>query len=132
MVTPLYAGLLGLMLLVLSALVSRQRLRHKVSIGDGDVPSVRAAMRVQANFVEYVPLALILLVLLELSRHSLYVLHALGIALVLGRALHAYGLTKRPGGRSFGRGVGILLTWITILVASVLLIVAAIGRMAVA
>ena len=71
MVTPLYAGLLGLMLLVLSALVSRQRLRHKVSIGDGDVPSVRAAMRVQANFVEYVPLALILLVLLELSRHSI-------------------------------------------------------------
>ncbi len=126
MVTPLYAGLLGIVLLVLSFLVSRQRMRHKVSVGDGGVPALIGAIRAQGNFVEYVPLTLILLALLELTHHSIYLLHGLGIALVVGRVLHAYGLSNRPDGRSFGRMWGILLTWIPLLAASVLLIIAAV------
>ncbi len=121
--TPLYAGILGLMLLVLSYLVSRQRLRHKVSTGDGGIPALTGAIRAQANFVEYVPLALLLILLTELSGQGQWQVHALGVALVVGRALHAYGLSTRPGGKSFGRMAGILLTWIVILIASLNLIV---------
>lgn len=129
MVTPLYAGLLGLLLLVLSYLVSRQRRKHRISIGDGGVPALQAAIRVQGNFTEYVPVALILLALLELSHHSLYLLHVLGAALVIGRVLHAYGLTVKPHGASPGRLVGVLLTWLVILIASLLLIAAALWHM---
>lgn len=120
--TPLYAGILGLMLLVLSWLVSRQRLRNKVSTGDGGIPSLTGAIRAHGNFVEYVPLALVLLLLTEIVGGERVSVHVLGIALVVGRALHAYGLTTRPGGRSFGRMWGTVLTWLVILVCSLNLI----------
>ncbi len=57
------------------------------------------------NWAEYVPLVLILMGLLEAQRTSLYLLHALGIALIVGRVLHAWGLS-RSSGRSFGRAAG--------------------------
>lgn len=121
--TPLYAGLLGLMLLALSYLVSRQRLRNRVSTGDGGIPALAGAIRAHGNFVEYVPLALLLILLTELSGQGQWQVHALGVALVAGRALHAYGISTRPGGKSFGRLWGTLLTWTVILVASLNLIV---------
>lgn len=125
-ITPLYAGLLGLLLLVLSFRVSMQRRRHMVSLGDGGQPALQAAIRVQANFVEYVPLALVLLALLELTGQPPAVLHVLGAALFLGRILHAQGLTSNPGGKSFGRMWGVLLTWLMLLAASLLLVLRAI------
>lgn len=123
MITPIYAGLLGILLLVLSYLVSRLRRRNRISIGDGGLPSLTAAIRVQGNFTEYVPLAVILLLILELMGLPAWLLHAIGIALVLGRLLHAQGLCSNPGGKSFGRITGILLTWISILVASLALVI---------
>ena len=60
-VTPLYAALCGLLLILLSQRVIRQRHRYKVALGDAGEPQIRRAMRVQANFVEYVPMAIILL-----------------------------------------------------------------------
>lgn len=121
-IAPLYAGLLGLLLLVLSYRVSGHRRRHGVSLGDGGHKDLQTAIRVQGNFVEYVPTALILLVLLELSGQPFWLVHGLGAALFLGRILHAQGLTANPAGKSFGRLTGILLTWLMILAASVLLV----------
>src|SRR3546814_3661445 len=66
-VTPLYAALCGLLLMVLSVRVILLRRELKVGLGDGDQPVLRRAIRVQANGAEYVPLALILLLLLEIS-----------------------------------------------------------------
>ncbi len=56
-ITALYAGLLGLMAVVLSILVGRYRAPtadRRVSIGDGGRPEVLVAMRRHANFVEFV------------------------------------------------------------------------------
>ncbi|WP_404326840.1 MAPEG family protein [Aerophototrophica crusticola] len=121
--TALYAGLLGLMLLMLSYLVSRQRLSKKVSLGDGGHKELAGVIRAHANFTEYVPLALVLILMTELSGQGVWQVHALGIALVLGRGLHAYGLSTHPGGKSFGRMSGTMLTWLVILIGSLNLIV---------
>lgn len=126
-VSALYAGLLGVLLLVLSYRVSMYRRRHGVSLGDGGRKDLHAAIRVQGNFVEYVPTALILLVLVDLSGWPPGAVHGLGAALFLGRVLHAQGLTANPDGKSFGRLTGILLTWLMLLVSSVLLVQGAIA-----
>lgn len=126
-VSALYAGLLGVLLLVLSYRVSMYRRRHGVSLGDGGRKDLHAAIRVQGNFVEYVPTALILLVLVDLSGWPPGAVHGLGAALFLGRVLHAQGLTANPDGKSFGRLTGILLTWLMLLVSSVLLVMGAIA-----
>ena len=76
LVTPLYAGLLTLWFVLLSVRVVNLR-RHGILFGDnGDVGVIRI-VRAQANFAEYVPLALLLMGFLEVSRYSIYVLHAL-------------------------------------------------------
>lgn len=121
-ITSLYGGLLGVLLLVLSYRVSMYRRRRGVSLGDGGHKDLHAAIRAQGNFVEYVPTALILLALVELTGQLPIIVHALGAALFLGRVLHAQGLTANPDGKSPGRLLGILLTWLTLLVTSVLLI----------
>src|SRR3546814_3776476 len=76
-VTPLYAALCGLLLMVLSVRVILLRRAMKVGLGDGDQPVLRRAIRVQANCAEYVPLALILLLLLERSEEHTYELQSL-------------------------------------------------------
>ena len=128
MITPLYASLCGLLLIVLALRVVRLRQRHNVGIGDGGHKDLSLAIRVHANFVEYVPLALLLLFLLELSRQPAWALHLLGAALFLGRVVHAWGLslTRRA---SPGRVVGITLTFIVIVVASLWLLLVTLQRL---
>ncbi len=120
-ITPIYAGLLGLLLLALTTVVVRLRGKYKVGIGDGGHPEMSRAIRVHANFIEYVPLALILILMLEYRGIPAWALHGLGGGLFLGRVLHAWGLSQNER-TSFGRAVGIMLTWLSILVASLWLL----------
>ena len=116
-VTSLYAALLGLLLILLSDLVSRTRRKQRVSIGHGDDPLLERTMRAHGNFVEYVPFGLILLLLLEMSAAPNWALHVFGLMLLVGRALHAYGMIS-PDGAISGRYWGTALTWLMILGAS--------------
>ena len=95
-ITSLYAGAAALLFLYLTLGVSRMRIRHKVSIGDGGNRSVLVAIRAQGNFVEYVALGLILLALSEVQGAPALAVHALGLLLVGGRLLHMIGFTARP------------------------------------
>jgi len=113
----MYAALLGLLLILLSDLVSRTRQKHHVSIGHGDDPMLERTMRAHGNFVEYVPFGLILLLLLEMSAAPTWALHVFGLMLLIGRALHAYGMIV-PDGVLSGRYWGTALTWLMILGAS--------------
>ena len=79
-ITALYAALLGLMQIALQQLVGRERLRVDVSLGDGSDPKLREAMRRHGNFLEQVPLTLLMLALLELNGASPWLLHGLGSA----------------------------------------------------
>jgi uncharacterized membrane protein YecN with MAPEG domain len=75
------------------------------------------AARVQANFAEYVPLALVLLLLAELGAAPAAVLHGSALLLLASRLLHAWGLSRSPG-RSFGRFYGTAGTWLAIIALS--------------
>lgn len=117
-VTPLYAGLLTLWFLVLSWRVIQRR-RGGNFLGDGGDPAMLRVIRGQANFAEYVPLALLLMGLLEASRYSIYVLHALGVTLLVARLLHGFALSFTAK-FTFGRYWGALLTFTVLGIAAVL------------
>src|SRR4051794_14527027 len=92
--TALYAGILGLMALYLGSIPGRMRGKLKISVGDGGYPDMVLAMRRHANFVEWVPLAIILIALLEISGAPKMAINGFGIALVAFRICHAIGLQK--------------------------------------
>lgn len=108
-VTPLYAGLLVLWFVVLSLRVMNIRGRG-VGFGDAGDPAITRVVRAQANFAEYVPIALLMMGFLEADRYSIYWLHALGIALVVARILHGLALSfawQPRVGRITGAGLTI-------------------------
>lgn len=119
--TALYAGLLGLMLIALAVHTIRARMRAKVSLGDGGDPALSQAIRAHGNFTEYAPMGLILLALAEAQGAPALALHLLGGALVLGRAAHAWGMT-RPNPLHPARGLGMMLTFAAIGIAALGLI----------
>jgi uncharacterized membrane protein YecN with MAPEG domain len=108
--TALYAGLIGLLLVVLAALVSRLRRKLMIGIGDGGSREMQRSIRAHANAVEWAVPALVLLLVAELNRAPLLLVHGCGIAIVVGRVLHAIGLSRNAG-VSFGRLVGSALSW---------------------
>ncbi|GAB4168599.1 MAG: MAPEG family protein [Wenzhouxiangellaceae bacterium] len=119
-----YAGALALLLLVLSIRVVWLRRKHQVGLGDGGVRELGRAIRAHANFCEYVPIALILLVLLALAGDpDRWLINLLAGGLLIGRILHAYGLS-RSAGTSPARLLGTSLTWLVLLVAGALAIFA--------
>lgn len=126
-ITPLYAALLGIILLVLSIrVVAVVRAKGNVGFGDGGNPDFTTVVRAQANFVEYVPLILILIAFAEAGGTSPTWINAMGGGLVLGRVLHPFGLTNKPGINPF-RFVGTNLTWLTLLAASILVLLNQMG-----
>lgn len=108
MVTPLYAGILGLVMIALSINVVRNRRRAKVSLGDGGNPTLQRAIRAHGNLVEYAPWILLLMTLVELQGASPYILHIQGSLLVIGRVSHLLAIL---GQRFPPRVFGMLLTY---------------------
>jgi hypothetical protein len=91
-VTPLYASVLTLLFVWLSINVIKQRQRFKITLGDGNNPSLRSAISAQANAAQYIPIALLLLLLLELNQVHVLLLHLFGLSLLVGRIIHARGI----------------------------------------
>ncbi|MEO8143518.1 MAG: MAPEG family protein [Betaproteobacteria bacterium] len=116
--TPIYAGFLAILFFVLSYRVTLLR-GHGASLGDGGNPVLLRRVRAHGNFSEYVPFILLMIGMLELSHFSTYLLHALGITLVVARLLHAYALSFTEQFK-FGRFWGTALTFILLGVCGVL------------
>lgn len=128
-ITLFYAGLLGLMFLLLAIRVVRLRRRLQVGLGSGGHEELNRAMRAHANFAEYVPLAVVLLALVEAGTAvPVWVVHLLGLLLVIGRAMHGFVGLNRRSGYSPGRLWGTSLTWLVILAAAVIGVLTALGR----
>ncbi len=112
-VTLLWAGLLGLMSIAVSFPAGSQRGKTGISVGDGGNPDLLLAMRRHGNFTEYVPLALILMGLLEMNGLSALTIHIFGAVLLIARICHAVGLkadTVTTPLRGIGAGATALLT----------------------
>ncbi|MEQ9333949.1 MAPEG family protein [Thalassobaculum sp.] len=95
-VTPIYAGILGILFLALSLRVIGRRRTARVGLGDGGDRVLFRVQRAQANFAEYVPLILLLMTVAELQGTGNWALHAIGILLLVGRAVHAVGFGREP------------------------------------
>jgi uncharacterized membrane protein YecN with MAPEG domain len=120
-ITSIYAALCGLLLVALSMNVIRFRAHNGVSLGDGDHKELRIAIRAQGNFVEYTPIALILLGLCELQGATGLFLHLTGALLFLSRVLHAVGLGGK-GSRMRMRQAGMIITFTVIVVMALRLL----------
>lgn len=118
-ITAIYAALLGLMLLVLKFRVIAARRRLSVDVLDGGERDVTRRMRVHGNFAEHVPMALILMAVVEVNGVEPWNVHALGAVLLISRVLHAHGLETTPG-KSFGRAAGVIGTTAVIVSAALL------------
>lgn len=117
MITSLYAALLAILLFTLSLNVIRLRRKHRISHGDGNVPDLQIARSAQANAVDYIPITLLLLLLLELNQTASWLIHLAGIVFTVGRFIHAGGILKA---RLAGRVLGMHLTLWTILALALL------------
>jgi uncharacterized membrane protein YecN with MAPEG domain len=94
--TPIFAALVAFLLLTLWTRVILYRRANRVSLGDAGDPVLLRLMRAQSNCTEYAPIALLLLLVLELQGWSGVTLAALGLMLVAGRLIHAYGFSGTP------------------------------------
>ncbi|MEZ5923723.1 MAG: MAPEG family protein [Hyphomicrobiaceae bacterium] len=87
--TAVYTALLAVLLVVLSARVIGVRRSRRISLGDGDDVDLRARIRAHGNFTEYAPMTLLLMAFAELQGGPAWLIHAMGLALLVGRLAHA-------------------------------------------
>eukprot|EP01024_Parvocaulis_polyphysoides_P061488 TRINITY_DN6814_c0_g1_i1.p1 TRINITY_DN6814_c0_g1~~TRINITY_DN6814_c0_g1_i1.p1 ORF type:complete len:156 (-),score=9.14 TRINITY_DN6814_c0_g1_i1:241-642(-) len=121
-VTSLYVGIFGIMLNILSLNVINIRRDKKITMGAGNDKLLERRIRGQANFCEYVPIALILLATLEFEEVvPSIVLHLLGVVLLTGRTIHAVAFSD-VSTWVLGRVGGMMLTFTPIFIMAVLCI----------
>lgn len=117
---PMYAGLLAILIIFLGYRVTTFRRAEKKSTEQNECSvAMRCAIRAHANALENIPLALLLLLMLELNHLNPILTNLLGSMLVVGRVLHAWGLSRFDG-PSPGRFYGMILTWLSMLGMAVL------------
>ena len=120
-IVPFYAALLAGLYIFLSVRVVRIRRQEKVGIGDANNLRLRRAIRIHGNFAEYVPLAVILAAFVEMQQYSAIIVHALCLVLIIGRLVHAYGVSQEKEDYRF-RVAGMALTFASIATSALLLI----------
>ena len=116
-IVGVYVGINLLINLFLAYRVSAERVRSKVMTGTGEDTGLYNANRAHITNVEYTPIVLVGLIGLHLLSGSIYVIHAAGLFLTVGRILHAIGLTTAANKSSPPRLVGTVLTWAAQLIA---------------
>ena len=121
-ITGLYLAFLALLYAVLGLQVSRLRRGNRVLFGDGDNRQLRSAIRAHANFIEYVPIIVLMIALLEMSGAPAPRIHWLMGLLLIARLLHPLGMYVGPRSTQFQvyRVGGILLTWLVLVAAAVM------------
>jgi uncharacterized membrane protein YecN with MAPEG domain len=118
-ITAFYASLLAVLYLYLSLRVIGVRRERRVELGDGEDRELLRRIRVHANFAEYVPMALLVMALAESLVPPRPLLHLVGLLLLAGRLLHAYGLSQTPQILRF-RVWGMMLTMAALGIAALI------------
>lgn len=107
-VTLFFTACCALMQCLLTVLVIRRRLKAGVYFLDGGDDPLLRRIRAHGNFAETAPMALLLMVLLELSGLDRVWLIVFGVALLLGRVIHATSLLTNHA--DWSRSLGMALT----------------------
>ena len=111
MTSAIYASVSAFLIVWLSLNVIKVRTAKRIILGDGNDEELLTAIAAQLNAIEYIPIALLLLFSLEYNDANLIIVHALGIALIIGRIVHAKGLLS---GNLDARVLGMKITIWTI------------------
>ena len=109
-ITSLTAATLTLLLVALSAITIRMRMKHSAAFGDAGQHGLTSAIRAHGNLTEYAPIGLILIGLLEFGGANPAALAITAAAFVVARALNAVGLFNPPGPPTAARSIGIVAT----------------------
>ena len=121
MITTIYAGLLALLYVALTVYVIEGRYKYKIGLGDGGNPAMSRRIRIHGNFAEYVPLGVLLLFLVDYVQTTPFLVHVLGLMLLIGRIFHLWGIC-RSDRISLGRTAGMILTILMIIFCAIILI----------
>lgn len=113
---PYFTALVLLAVFVSTRIVGYRR-RNNVSLGDGDIVLLKHARTALANFAEYAPLGLVLLLALEMIQAPVWFLHLIGGTLLIGRLLHASAFLRDPISMN-GRVAGMVLTYFSLVVGA--------------
>src|SRR5690606_10807624 len=95
--TALYAGFMGIVLVLTSIRVTVLRYRYKVDLGSGGNMSLLQSIRAHGNFSEHVPMALFLMAVAEVNGALPWIIHLFGLILIISRILHMHGVYRTPG-----------------------------------
>jgi len=102
------------------------RMSNKILHGDGGDPLLLQRMRAQANFVENTPFVLILIAAIEMTGKGGTWLAVVGSLYMLARVSHAFGMDSSTP--NLLRGVGFLVTALTLAGLSAVAVLIALGR----
>jgi uncharacterized membrane protein YecN with MAPEG domain len=116
-ISTLYAAILGLLFVPFTLYVGLYRAKHKILLLDGGDQELARRIRAQGNFIETVPLAVILIVLMEVNGASATWLHSLGIVLVVCRVMHYLTIATNPA-NTLPRALGMTGTLLVYLAAA--------------
>lgn len=94
MTSSLYISMLSIIFIGLSVNVILARRRFKIPLNDGSNFELQRRLRAHANFAEYTPIFLIMLISAEHEGASTLLIHCIGALFITGRILHAYSLTS--------------------------------------
>jgi uncharacterized membrane protein YecN with MAPEG domain len=119
LITSVIAAALTIIFVKLSFAVIGLRRKNKVGLGSGGHDDLERAIRAQGNFAEYVPFGIILIACLELNGAPWWLVAILGIALIIGRLIHAIGINTPPPDFS-KRVLGMKFTFYTLITLVVL------------
>ena len=128
-IVGLYVGLNALLMLVLAYNVgSRRGAQGQLQPGDmGDAVLTRA-IRAHANFAEYAPIVLLLLLMLALLGFAPLWLHLYGGGFTIGRVIGAIGMMRAQHPNAL-RFTGNAFTGLALLTGAVAVIGCAVGRL---
>ncbi|CAM3211721.1 MAPEG family protein [Vibrio neptunius] len=117
MITALYASVLAMLMIWLSIEVIKQRRSAKVAYADGGVNALQVARSAQGNAMDYIPITLFLMAMVEYNGASPWMIHIAGVVFVIGRLLHAKAVLAE---KLKGRITGMKLTFLTMVALIVL------------
>ncbi len=93
------------------------RTKQKIMHGDGGDVLLFRRMRAHSNFTEYAPIALVLIVLLDLMDQDGWLLGLTALAFMIGRVLHGIGMDAEK--EAWPRASGMALTFLPLIIWAV-------------
>jgi len=109
-ISPLAAAALVFLYVQLTLAVVKIRKRDQISLGDAGQDDLQAAIRAHANFSEWVPLGLLLIVMLEINAAPILIPLVLAVSFVAGRFIHSTSLQSTEKALLKKRTMGMKLT----------------------